>query len=345
MKRSIRHKWAVLLLIAPSATLCAQQLDARGDPEPRAFYEQLQRTRSAEQVESLLDTADPQNARLAIIRLVDVDRAAALPILRSLWDGRALPHTMKHTGTYQHPIARLALAEQLMSLSPTPAYKDYIKRAVGHASWIVRSLAAEALSVVDDAESIDLLMQLARSGNPLIAESAIASLSQLARSGDYAIEANQALQELRNGARMEQGKVRNNITEAREYSPLPESAADRSLDEKVQQSLEKQQYQAAIDLLLPGAENGNARAQHLVGELYLAMSPPDYDRAREWFQRAVKQDYAPAKTGLANLYLSGRGVEQDEQEAVRLLQEAEQQGEQSAHLLLEKAREQGWWGL
>lgn len=120
---------------------------------------------------------------------------------------------------------------------------------------------------------------------------------------------------------------------------------DSSLNQQLHQYLEKQQYQAAIDLVLPKAENGNAPAQHLVGELYLARNPPDYDRAREWLQRAVNQGYAPAKTSLANLYLSGRGVEQDEQEAVRLLQEAEQQGDQSAHLLLEKARKQGWWGM
>jgi len=55
--------------------------------------------------------------------------------------------------------------------------------------------------------------------------------------------------------------------------------------------------------------------------------------------------YAPAKTSLANLYPSGRGVQKDEAEAVRLLQEAEQQGDPSAHLLLEKARKHGWWGM
>jgi len=45
------------------------------------------------------------------------------------------------------------------------------------------------------------------------------------------------------------------------------------------------------------------------------------------------------------LYLSGRGVEKDEAEAIRLLREAEQQGDQAARLLLEKARKHGWWGM
>jgi hypothetical protein len=253
-------------------------------------------------------------------------------------------------GTYQHPIARLTLAEQLMALSPMPEYGNYIKRAAGQDSWIVRSLAAEALAVVDDAESVDLLMRLARSENSLVAESAIASLSRIARSGDHAIEASQAIQELQGDPRIKQERVRNKITEVYEGAPLPKSADapiehNRSLDEQVQPYLEKQQYQAAIDLVLPEAQSGDAHAQHLAGELYLARNPPDYDRAREWLQKAVSQDYAPAKTSLANLYLSGRGVEKNEQEAVRLLQEAEQQGDQSARLLLEKARKQGWWGL
>lgn len=352
MKTSIHQKLALLLLIAVGALAVfgSEQLDAQGDPGSKAFYEQLQRASSVEQVVSFLDTEDPQNARLVIIRLVDLNRAVALPTLRALWDGHDLSRTIQHMGTYQHPIVRLTLAEQLMGLSPMPEYGNYIKEAADQDSWIVRSLAAEALAVVGDVESVDLLTQLARSENPLVAKSAIASLSRLARSGDHSAEASQAIQELHNDPRIKHERVRKKITEACEAASHPKSAAasidrDRSLDEQAQPYLEKQQYQAAIDLVLPKAENGNAPAQHLVGELYLARNPPDYDRAREWLQRAVNQGYAPAKTSLANLYLSGRGVEQDEQEAVRLLQEAEQQGDQSAHLLLEKARKQGWWGM
>jgi TPR repeat protein len=352
MKTSIHQKLTLLLITAVGAlaVLDSQRLDAQNDPESRAFYEQLQHTRTVEQIEPFLDTEDPQNARLVIIRLVDLDRAAALPILRALWDGRDLPHTIKHMDTYQHSIARLTLAEQLMALSPMPEYGNYIKQAAGQDSWMVRSLAAEALAVLDDAESVDLLMQLARSENSLVAESAIAALSHLVRSGDHATEASQAIQELHRDPRIKQERVRNKITEAYEDASLPKSAVasidhDLSLDEQVRPYLEKLQYQAAINIVLPEAENGNAHAQHLAGELYLARNPPDYDRAREWLQRAAKQGYAPAKTSLANLYLSGRGVERDEQEAVRLLQEAEQQGDRSAHRLLERARKQGWWGM
>lgn len=354
MNTTIHQKLALLLLVAVGVlvVLSAQRLDAKEDPASRAFHEQLQKTKSVEQVESFLDTEDPQNARLVIIRLVDLDRDQALPILRALWDGRDLSRTINHMDTYQNPITRVTLAEQLLALSPMPEYGDYIKRAVGQDSWIVKSVAAEALAVVDDAESVDLLMQLVRSENPFVAEDAIASLSYLARSGDSATEAGQAIRELRSDPRIKQESVRNKIAKAYESVPLSKSVSaaapmdhDRSLDEQVQPYLEKQQYQAAIDVVLPAAESGNARAQHLAGELYLARNPPDYDRAREWLQKAVNQDYAPAKTSLANLYLSGRGVEKDEAEAVRLLQEAEQQGDQSAHQLLDKARKQGWWGM
>jgi len=354
MNTTIHLKLALLLLVAVGVlvVLGGQQLDAKEDPASRAFYEQLQQIKSVEQVESFLDTADPQNARLVIIRLVDLSRDKALPTLRSLWagDGRDLSRTIRHMDTYQHPIARLTLAAQLMALSPMPEYGNYIKRAVGQDSWIVRSVAAEALAFVDDAESVDLLMQLVRSENPLVAEDAIASLSYLARSGASSTEASQAIQELHRDPRIKQESVKREIAKAYEGVPPYKPAAaptghDQSLDEQIQPYLEKQQYQAAIDVVLPAAESGNVRAQHLVGELYLARNPPDYDRAREWLQKAVNQGYAPAKTSLANLYLSGRGVAKDEAEAVRLLQEAEQQGDQSAHQLLDKARKQGWWGM
>lgn len=352
MKTSIYKKLALLLPFAVGAlvALDSRRLDAQNDPASRTFYEQLQRTRSIEQIEPFLDTADPQNARLVIIRLVDLDRAAALPILRALWEGRDLSYAINHLGTYQHPIARLTLAEQLMAMSPMLEYGSYIKQAVDQDSWIVKSLAAEALAVVNDAESVGLLMQLAHSENLLVAESAIASLSRIAGSGAYAAEAGQAIHELYSDPRIKQGRVKNKIAQVYERLSLPKSAdmlvgQNRSLDEQLQPYLEKQQYQAAIDLVLPKAESGNAHAQHLAGELYLAKNPPDYDRAREWLQKAVLQDYAPAKTSLANLYLSGRGVAKDEEEAVRLLQEAEEQGDQTAHLLLEKARKQGWWGM
>jgi hypothetical protein len=352
MNTSIHQKLAFLLImvVAVLVVLGGQQLDAKEDPASKAFYEQLQHAKSVEQVKSFLDTEDPQSARLVIIRLVDLDRGKALPILRALWDGRDISRTIKHMDTYQHPIARVTLAQQLMALSPMPEYGNYIKRAVGQDSWIVRSVAAEALAVVDDAESVDLLKRLVRSENPLVAEDAIASLSYLARSGDSATEASQAIQELHSDPRINQESLRNKIEKAYEGVPLSKPAAapmdhDRSLDEQVQPYLEKQQYQAAIDVVLPAAESGNTRAQHLVGELYLARNPPDYARAREWLQQAVNQGYAPAKTSLANLYLSGRGVEKDEAEAVRLLKEAEQQGDRSAHQLLDKARKQGWWGM
>lgn len=354
MKTSAYLKLTLLLLVTVGVAVAigGRQLVAQDDPTSSAFYDQLQRVRNVEQLKPFLDTEDPQNARLVIIRLVDLDKTAALSTLRALWEGRDLPHTINHMETYQHPITRLTLAEQLMILSPQQEYGSYIKQAADNDSWIVKSLAAEALAVVDDSKSVDLLVQLAHSGNPFVAESAVASLSRIARSGKQATEASQAIGSLHGDTRIKEERVRDKIDEAYQaigaQSPKSTGTAidqDRLLDQQLQPYLEKEQYQAAIDILLPAAEDGNAHAQHLAGELHLAMNPPDSDRAREWLLRAVMQNYAPAKTSLANLYLSGRGVEKDEAEAVRLLQEAEQQGDQSASLLLDRARKHGWWGM
>ena len=354
MKISFHHKLILLLLIAMGVTvvLSSQQLNAQDVPASSVFYDQLQRITDIEQLKPFLDTEDSQNARLVIIRLVDLDKAAALPILRALWKGRDLPYLINHMDTYQHPIARLALAEQLMVLSPTPEYGSYIKQAINQDSWIIKSLAAEALAVVDDSESVDLLIHLAYSENPFVAESAVTSLSRVAYNGKHAAEARQAIKTLHGDPKIKQERVRNKINEVYQDEKAQSfKSADvvinrgQSLDRQLQPYLDKKQYQAAINIALPAAEEGNAHAQHLSGELYLAMNPPHYDRAREWFLRAVRQDYAPAKTSLANLYLSGRGVEKDEAEAIRLLREAEQQGDQAARLLLEKARKHGWWGM
>jgi hypothetical protein len=354
MKTSAYLKLTVLLLvtIGVAVALGSRTLDAQDASTSSAFYDQLQRIRSVEKIKPFLDTEDPQNARLVIIRLVELDETSALPVLRALWAERDPSHAINHMDTYRHPIVRLTLAEQLMALSPAPEYGSYIKQAVDQDSWIVRSLAAEALAVVDESESVDLLVRLAHSGNPFVAESAVASLSRIARYGKHAAEASQAIEALHSDPRIKQERVKNKINEAYQgidaQNPKSTDATidqDRSLDQQIQPYLEKKQYRTAIDILLPAAEDGNSHAQHLAGELYLAMNPPDYDRAREWLLRAVMKDYAPAKTSLANLYLSGRGVEKDEGEAVRLLQDAEQQGDQSARLLLERARKHGWWEM
>ncbi len=333
------------------------------------FHEQIRYTKNVRQLKPFFNTDDPQNARLAILKLVELEKLDALPLLKEFWEGGDPFQVISYPNTYTHPIVRLTLSEELMKFTQKSEYADYIKRFADDDNWIVQSVAAESLASVDDDEAIRLLVQLTRSPHRFVAESGITSLLYIAQHGQQSRTAVEAIDNLRKdpevkldsvaqaveGAyQMIRGTNALDVKERHAYiaSSHIERKQDRAthgydelLDQQVRRYLENGEFSAAIELLLEYAHQGNAWAQHFVGELYLAINPPNYASASEWFLRSVAEDYAPAKFSLANLYLTGRGVEKNEAEAVSLLKEAEQQGDHSAHLLLEKARAHAWWGM
>ena len=71
------------------------------------------------------------------------------------------------------------------------------------------------------------------------------------------------------------------------------------------------------DCLAP-AENGDVVAQCILGGHYLGENeiPADYERAMQWFTKALKKDYAPAYRHLGYMYERGYGVEKDMDKAV-----------------------------
>jgi len=60
--------------------------------------------------------------------------------------------------------------------------------------------------------------------------------------------------------------------------------------------------------------------------------PVDQKQAVAWYQRAVKRDFAPAKTYLGELVTMGRGTPKDYNQAERLFQDAAEAGHQRAAL-------------
>ena len=66
------------------------------------------------------------------------------------------------------------------------------------------------------------------------------------------------------------------------------------------------------------------------------MDLKDYKEAVRWFTMAVKQDSAPAKCNLAELYAKGLGVEKDVNEAKRLAREGFDQGAEYCEEVSEK---------
>ncbi len=78
-------------------------------------------------------------------------------------------------------------------------------------------------------------------------------------------------------------------------------------------------YAAALQVWLPAAEAGDARAQTYVGEIFekgLA-GTPDYQVSAIWYQKAAEAGDVRAQINLGHLYELGLGVEQDHEVALQ----------------------------
>ena len=76
------------------------------------------------------------------------------------------------------------------------------------------------------------------------------------------------------------------------------------------------------------AENGDAKAQYNLGEMYRkGEGVLDNDReAVKWYRKAAEQGLAEAQNALGVMYNRGMGVEQDSKEAVKWYHKAAEQG-------------------
>lgn len=83
-----------------------------------------------------------------------------------------------------------------------------------------------------------------------------------------------------------------------------------------------------LQTLRAEAEQGNAKAQTKLGSLYHFGQgvPQDYEKARQWFEKAAVQGDAMAKNWLGGYYESGLGVHQDYAKAYEWYEQAAIQG-------------------
>jgi TPR repeat protein len=95
-------------------------------------------------------------------------------------------------------------------------------------------------------------------------------------------------------------------------------------------------YDAAIPALRRLAEEGNARAQILLGDAYGVGKGVEfnYETAFSWYQRAADQGHPRAYYKVALHYSLGWGVRQDIDEAIRWFRRAGEAGHYYAHLKL-----------
>jgi uncharacterized protein len=102
----------------------------------------------------------------------------------------------------------------------------------------------------------------------------------------------------------------------------------------------RKDYAAALRLLEPLAQGGNARAQTQLATLYYhGLGVPEDDRqATQWYERAARQGHAPAQFELANMYAYGHAAAADGGDAMRLAAqwyfEAARQGHADAQYAL-----------
>ena len=83
-------------------------------------------------------------------------------------------------------------------------------------------------------------------------------------------------------------------------------------------------YQTALKIWLPLAQNGDVKAQAYVGEIYEKGlgTQPNYGAAAKWYQQAANQGYARAKMSLGSLYERGLGVPRNNVRALALYRDA-----------------------
>jgi len=92
----------------------------------------------------------------------------------------------------------------------------------------------------------------------------------------------------------------------------------------------------SIDKVRQAAEQGDANAQAMLGDMYYQGQrvPQDYAEAARWLRQAAEQGDAKAQFGLGILYYKGQGVQQDHAEAVRWYRKAADQGNANAQCYL-----------
>ena len=94
-------------------------------------------------------------------------------------------------------------------------------------------------------------------------------------------------------------------------------------------------YAAALQLLRPLADQGDARAQSTLGLIYYGGRgvPQDDNEAVKWFRRAADQDDVVGNFYLGVMFAEGRGVAQDYAEAAKWYRLAANLGDAQAHTI------------
>jgi TonB family protein len=99
---------------------------------------------------------------------------------------------------------------------------------------------------------------------------------------------------------------------------------------------ENENYEKAFDHLMPVAEEGDAQAQFLLGEMYRSGNgaSTNFGKAADWYRKAADQGHVEAQFELARMRSRGQAHSSSDEETVRLYRAAALQGHvQAQHTL------------
>ncbi len=97
-----------------------------------------------------------------------------------------------------------------------------------------------------------------------------------------------------------------------------------------------QDYKEALKWYRKAAEQGDAKAQSVLGVMYYNGQgvPQDYKEALKWYRKAAEQGNALAQNNLGVMYYFGQGVPQNYKEAEKWCRKAAEQGDAKAQSVL-----------
>ena len=106
--------------------------------------------------------------------------------------------------------------------------------------------------------------------------------------------------------------------------PVKTSSLDCEIRGGEYVAFDRTNYATSLKVWLPDAQQGDAKAQNYVGEIYekgLGLDP-DYQAARHWYSLSAEQGYASAQINLGSLYERGLGVPRNKEVALNWYRKA-----------------------
>ncbi|NEN76197.1 sel1 repeat family protein [Pelistega sp. NLN82] len=112
---------------------------------------------------------------------------------------------------------------------------------------------------------------------------------------------------------------------------------------KAQQAFDIKDYEKAMAILRPLAEQGNAEAQFKLGSMYQFAQgvQTNYNEAIYWYLKSAKKNFASAQYNIGNMYFYGEGVSQSYSTAAIWFLKAAKQGHTGAQTEIGKMYQYG----